>query len=63
MTKENKAKIKIENSIKRRQKKKIINSKHISRNKMDCPYDVDMNGLYGTCHCGGLNYDSCCGDI
>lgn len=30
---------------------------------MDCPYDVDMNGSYGTCNCGGANYDSCLGDI
>ena len=30
---------------------------------MDCPYDVDMNGSYGTCHCGGRNYNDCLGDI
>ena len=30
---------------------------------MDCPFDVDMNGAYGTCHCGGENYSSCLGDI
>lgn len=30
---------------------------------MDCPYDVDINGSYGTCNCGGENYDSCLEDI
>lgn len=30
---------------------------------LDCPFDVDMNGMYGTCHCGGVNYNDCLGDI
>lgn len=29
----------------------------------DCPYDVDMNGMYGTCNCGGEKYNDCLGDI
>ena len=29
----------------------------------DCPYDVDVNGTYGTCNCDGENYDECCQDI
>lgn len=30
---------------------------------LDCPYDVDMNGMYGTCTCNHVNYSSCLGDI
>lgn len=30
---------------------------------MDCPYDVDIYGRYGTCNCGGKNYNDCLGDI
>ena len=30
---------------------------------LDCPYDVDINGLYGTCDCGGAKYDDCIGDV
>jgi hypothetical protein len=65
MTKEEKVKFKIERRIERRQKKKDITIKHKTNNawKKDCPFDVDMNGLYGTCTCGGINYESCCGDI
>lgn len=65
MTKEEKVKVKIENSIIRRQKKKAINIKHKENNawKNDCPFDVEMNGLHGTCTCGGRDYESCCGDI
>lgn len=33
------------------------------RGYKDCPYDVDINGMYGTCHCGGVNYSECLGDI
>lgn len=37
--------------------------KRSGRGGRDCPFDVDMNGLYGTCHCNGENYNSCLGDI
>lgn len=30
---------------------------------LDCPFDVDMNGMYGTCNCNHENYNSCLGDI
>lgn len=30
---------------------------------MDCPFDVDMNQIFGSCHCGGENYSQCLGDI
>lgn len=29
----------------------------------DCPFDVEMNNMYGTCHCNGENYTDCLGDI
>lgn len=60
---------------KRIQRAKVRYQKNIERNipklerkwkygtGMDCPYDVDMNGSYGTCNCGGVNYNSCLGDI
>ena len=31
--------------------------------ELDCPFDVDMNGTYGTCTCGHENYDDCLADI
>jgi hypothetical protein len=31
--------------------------------KLDCPYDVDINGEYGTCHCNHENIEDCAGDI
>lgn len=48
--------------------------KNIERNKnrwqrngkgtgRDCPLDVEMNNMHGTCHCGGENYNDCLGDI
>ena len=66
MTKEDKAKQKIENTQLRKQKKKEINERRKQRAQdslLDCPFDVDMNGLYGTCDCGGVNRESCAGDI
>jgi hypothetical protein len=66
MKKEEKAKLKIENSIKRKLKKKAINEakKQAYRDSLvDCPFDVEMNGRYGTCDCDGYKRQSCIGDI
>ncbi len=66
MKKEDKAKLKIENSIKRKLKKKAINEKKKQAYRdslIDCPFDVEMNGIYGSCNCGGYNRQSCIGDI
>lgn len=30
---------------------------------IDCPYQVEIHGTYGTCDCNGENYDECCADI
>ena len=49
-------------------------AKNIARNKnrwerngknsnRDCPFDVEMSNMYGTCNCGGRNYNDCAGDI
>ena len=68
MTRENKTKKKILRAQLRRSKNKKRNSERLERacnrgNGLDCPFDVDMNGLYGTCHCNHKNYLSCLGDI
>jgi hypothetical protein len=62
MNKENKAiqktvrsKIRKEKAIKRLLKK--IEDRESSL--LDCPFDVDMNGEYGTCDCNGVNKESC----
>lgn len=62
MNKIEKAKRKAENTQIRKQKKKEINKKKKQKyqdNLKDCPFDVDMNGLYGTCTCGGVNREKC----
>jgi hypothetical protein len=62
MTKEEKHRKRIENSIERRKKKKEINARKKQQAEDDlinCPFDVDMNNLYGTCTCGGVNRESC----
>jgi hypothetical protein len=38
-------------------------SKMGNRPGIDCPFDVDMNGLYGTCTCDWEKYNDCVGDI
>ena len=65
MNREDKVKFKIERAKERREKKKAINAKCKKDNayKNDCPFDVEMNGLHGTCTCGGVNYEDCCSDI
>ncbi len=35
----------------------------MKRKELDCPFDVDMNGTYGTCTCDHENYNSCAMDI
>lgn len=68
MTKEEKI-IKKKKRAEQRYLKNIIrNIPKLNRKKefgtgMDCPFDVDINGKYGTCHCGGENYNDCLGDI
>lgn len=57
--------------IKRKNRAKNRRLKNIDRNKNrwkksgknDCPFDVEMNNMYGTCNCGGENYSDCLGDI
>jgi len=66
MDKKEKAKKKAENTQIRKQKKKAINAKRkqdYQDSLIDCPFDVEMNGLHGTCTCGGYNRNSCAGDI
>lgn len=63
MTREEKNKKKLHNNSIRRQKNKERNQDRWKRSgKNNCPYDVEMNGDYGTCTCGGENYDDCLGD-
>ena len=31
--------------------------------ELDCPFDVEINGTYGTCTCDHSNYNDCLGDI
>lgn len=64
--------IREQKNINRQEKRKQRAIKNRMRNdcrwrrnggKNDCPYDVDMNGIYGSCRCGGEKYESCLGDI
>ena len=61
MTNEDKKQKKIQRAKNRGEKNVKRNHKRWERNGsgggMDCPYDVDMNGQYGTCTCGGENYE------
>ena len=68
MTKEDKLKRKKERAQLRYQKNITRNLPKLNRKRrygtgMDCPFDVEMNDLYGTCTCGGKNYNDCLGDI
>lgn len=68
MTKEDKLKRKKERAQLRYQKNITRNLPKLNRKRkygtgMDCPYDVDIYGNYGTCNCGGKNYNNCLGDI
>lgn len=46
----------------RRRRERALENKR-TRIGMDCPFHVEMNNAYGTCDCGGQNYESCLGDI
>lgn len=63
MNKLEKTKRKLEKTQIRKQKKKKINDNRKQERLRNCPFDVDMNGLYGTCNCGGENRESCAGDV
>lgn len=66
MNKEQKATQKAKNTQLRKEKKQEINRRKKSEREsdlLDCPFDVEMNGRYGTCTCGGENRESCAGDI
>jgi len=69
MTKEEKISFKKARSMKRAEANRTRNHRrwqrtgHRSGYGYDCPYAVDMYGVYGSCTCGGVNWDSCAGDI
>jgi hypothetical protein len=63
MTREQKIEKKKARSILRASKNGVRNKHRKRGTGNDCPYYVDMYGQYGTCDCGGKNYDSCLGDI
>ena len=63
MTRELKVKIKKERAARRRILNKERSKKRRRNSGLDCPFDVEMNGIYGSCSCGGIDYESCCGDI
>jgi hypothetical protein len=65
MNKEDKKANKIANTLERKRKKREKNRRKKEERKLNlinCPFDVEMNGLYGTCTCGGDNRQSCLGD-
>lgn len=63
MKREDKIKKKKSRSLNRATKNKLRNKGRRSTNKLDCPSDVELRGVYGTCDCGGKNYSDCLGDI
>lgn len=66
MTKEEKITYRKQRRLERFIKNKERNKdrlKRSGREKRDCPFDVEMNNMYGTCDCGGKNYNDCLGDI
>lgn len=66
MTREEKIEKRKKRSIVRAGKNRERNSNRWGRSGrggLDCPFDVDMNGLYGTCTCNHENYRDCLGDI
>jgi hypothetical protein len=68
MNKEEKVKRKVERAKIRYQKNLDRNISKLKKKKAfgkgnDCPFDVEMNGTHGTCHCGGADYNDCLGDI
>ena len=65
MTREDKIFFRKQRSLERAVKNKERNKNRWQRNGRgrDCPFDVEMNDKYGTCTCGGANYNDCLGDI
>jgi len=68
MTREDKIKKRKIRSVRRAQRNLDRNKYRWERHgrgglELDCPFDVDMNGMYGTCTCNHENYNSCLGDI
>lgn len=65
MTKEDKLIKKQKHSYLRSLKNRERNKERWKRNgrNLDCPFDVEMNNIRGSCGCGGVNYKDCLGDI
>lgn len=42
---------------------KLEHKRNFGNGTNDCPYDVDIHGIYGTCHCEGKKHEDCLGDI
>lgn len=62
MDKTEKALRKLENSKDRREKNIKRSQTRLENRRLNlenCPFDVEMNGLYGTCTCGGDDRESC----
>jgi hypothetical protein len=68
MTREEKIEKKQKRAKLRYQKNLDRNVPKLQRKKewgtgMDCPSDVDMYSIFGSCNCGGRNYEYCLEDI
>jgi hypothetical protein len=68
MTREEKIEKKQKRAKLRYQKNLDRNVPKLQRKKewgtgMDCPFDAEINSIFGSCNCGGINYESCLGDI
>jgi hypothetical protein len=61
LEKQERAKLRYQKNL-NRNVPKLLRKKEFGKG-LDCPYDVDMNGIYGSCNCEGRNYESCLGDI
>lgn len=53
----------LERAIKNIERNKNRWQKNGKSTNKDCPFDVEMNNMYGTCNCNGANYNDCLGDI
>ena len=67
MIREAKVQKRKERAYRRAVKNRERNAKRWERNGRsgynDCPYDVEINSMYGTCNCGGVNAYDCAMDI
>ena len=50
-------------SVERAIKNGNRNKDRIRASSSDCPFDVEINNSYGTCHCGGTKFTDCVEDI